>query len=445
VFVLPSLIVGNLDARSAITTSRELTKGAVWRIGGVLVGWHLIGILLGILVVWGFSRAAGLILGVSEEHPRLLIPVVGILLAAQAIVFSLLSTLLVAIESILMLRLYLEQSHNTELQDDVDNEVNLSRQGPISSVADQTLRGVSRYRLTAASVVTFAVVVLLVMLAQRLDVRPKVTVTAHRGASLVAPENTLSAFRKAIEAGADFVELDVQETADGQLVVTHDRDMMRVAGDPRRVADLSLAEIKTLDVGRRIGPEFVGERVPTLDEVVDLTRGKIGLQIELKYYAKDDGLAEKVATLIERRELEADCVVISLDYDALLKVKLRNPKIKTAAIITYALGDVDRLNVDALSVHTSQITSRLLRSARARGKDVYAWTVDDPHQMLSLIERGVSCLVTNHPELAVPLRQELDGLSDVERRILAARYLLGLEPELSLDGSNVVADTPAGD
>ena len=431
VFVIPSLIVANLDARSAIRASRELTRGATWRIGGILVAWHAIGLVLGILVVRGFSRSAGFLLGYSATMPSTLVPIVGLLLAVQMLVVSLISTLLVAVESILILRLYYERTGaDPSLAGSGPAEV---AAGPITSVAGLTIRGMRRFWLAAGLATAVAIGLLLSGLARRLDARPKVTVAAHRGYSLVAPENTLAAFRKSIEVGADYAELDVQETGDGQLVINHDRDLMRVAGDPRKVADLTLAEIKTIDVGRRIGPEFAGERVPTLEEAIEMSRGKIGLQIELKYYAKDAGLAEKVAALIERLKFERECVVISLDYPALLKAKARNPKIRTAAIITYALGDVDRLDVDALSVHANFIDRRLLRAAKARGKEVYAWTVDDPHQMLALIERGVTSLVTNVPSIAVSVRRELDGLGDFERRMLTARYLLGLEPELSLD------------
>ena len=127
------------------------------------------------------------------------------------------------------------------------------------------------------------------------------------------PENTLSAFEAAIEVGADFAELDVQETSDGVVVVLHDRDLMRMAGDPRRISDITFAEARKLDLGRRFSPEFAGERIPTLAEVIALARGKIKLQIELKYYGKDRGLAAKVAELIRREDFEDQCEVTSLD------------------------------------------------------------------------------------------------------------------------------------
>ena len=117
----------------------------------------------------------------------------------------------------------------------------------------------------------------------------------------------------------------MQETSDGVVVVLHDRDLMRMAGDPRRISDITFAEARKLDLGRRSGPEFAGERIPTLAEVIALARGKIKLQIELKYYGKDRGLAEKVAELIRREDFEDQCEVTSLDDDGLMKAKRATP------------------------------------------------------------------------------------------------------------------------
>src|SRR5262249_28320691 len=151
--------------------------------------------------------------------------------------------------------------------------------------------------------------------------RPPVRVTAHRGDARAAPENTLSAMRKAIESGADYAEMDVQLTADGEAVLLHDRDLMRVAGVPRRLDEVSFAEVRQLDVGSWFDPAFSGERVPTLAEVIDLCRGRIRLNIELKVFGPDRRLAQKVADVVREQHLESDCLVTSLDYEALVEAR----------------------------------------------------------------------------------------------------------------------------
>src|SRR5262249_23806418 len=132
-----------------------------------------------------------------------------------------------------------------------------------------------------------------------------VQVTAHRGHSRAAPENTLSAIRKAIASGADYAEVDVQQTADGVVVLLHDSDLKRWAGDPRRVGELPFDEVRKLDVGNWFGPAFVGERVPTLAEVIGLYRGRIKLNVELKVYGPDQRLALEVARLLREHDFES--------------------------------------------------------------------------------------------------------------------------------------------
>jgi glycerophosphoryl diester phosphodiesterase len=204
---------------------------------------------------------------------------------------------------------------------------------------------------------------------------------------------------------------------------------MRMAGDPRRIAEITFAEARKLDLGRRFSPAFAGERIPTLAEVIDLARGKIKLQIELKYYGKDHGLARKVAELIGREAFESQCEVTSLDYEGLMTAKKHNPRLKVVALVAYAVGDPLGLPVDGLSVNTQVFSDRLIRAARRRGKALYAWTVDNPREMVRLIERGVGGQVTNAPEELIRIRSEWAALSDVQRRLLAARYLLGLESD----------------
>ena len=125
-------------------------------------------------------------------------------------------------------------------------------------------------------------------------------------------------------------------------------------------------------------------------------------------------------------------MVSSLHYDGLIEARRVNHQLRTAAIVTFSIGDIDRLDVDGVSVNARYLTDRLIRAVRSRHKDLYAWTVDDPRQMITLMERGVPNIVTNRPDLLVALRAEFAGLGDINRRLLAARYLLGLEPSSGL-------------
>ncbi len=115
--------------------------------------------------------------------------------------------------------------------------------------------------------------------------------------------------------------------------------------------------------------------------------------------------------------------------------KRANPRLKVVALVTYALGDPGRLDVDGLSVNTEVLTDGLIRATRKRRRLLYAWTVDDPRTMVRLAERGVGGMVTNVPDVLIRIRREREDLTDVERRLLAARYMLGLESPVETEPS----------
>src|SRR5262249_38191598 len=170
-----------------------------------------------------------------------------------------------------------------------------------------------------------------------------------------------------------------------------------------------------------------GEPVPTLTEVINLARGRIKLDIELKFFGPDRRLAGEVARLVREQGFESDCLLTSFDYDALLEVKRHNPRLRTGLIVAHALGDVSRLEVEVLSVRADFLSGELLRSAHRRGQEVHAWTVNDDRQMAELIKRGGDNIITSDPDLAIRVRDEWSGLTETERLVLAARLFLGLD------------------
>ena len=222
---------------------------------------------------------------------------------------------------------------------------------------------------------------------QALDQPETIEITGHRGYENVAPENTLASFKAAIEAGVDWIELDVQLSSDGTIVILHDRDFLRVAGDRRRPGQMTLAEIKALDASqlRRFGDKYAGERIATLQEVIDLARGRVNVNIELKVYGSDRRIAAAVADLVRTEQFESECLVASLDVQAVREAKRHNPKLTTAAIVTVAVGDITRLDVDVLSVNKRLVNDTFLHT-RDHGKGVLVWTVNDPREMETMIE-----------------------------------------------------------
>jgi glycerophosphoryl diester phosphodiesterase len=255
-----------------------------------------------------------------------------------------------------------------------------------------------------------------------------VIVIAHRGAAGRAPENTLAAFRAAIEDGADIVELDVQETSDGEVVVLHDSDFMKLAGDPRKLWNLSLAEARAIDIGSWFDPRYSEERIPTLSEVLELCRGQARVDIELKYYGHDQSLEERVVRIVEEADMASDVVVMSLNLAAMRKMRELRPTWTLGVLAATAVGDLTSVDLDFLAVHSGMATHGFTRRAHRAGKDVYAWTVNDPVHMSRLATRGVDGLITDEPALARSVLESRAEMSSVERLLLEAAFWLGAVP-----------------
>lgn len=416
-FALPILLFENQSPRAALRASRQRVRGAEFRIGFALLGWQLLILLLGAISLAGFRFGAAALLDHFEDHRLVLVA----LLAAQGGLIATVSFAAVVGQGLLTRRLYLIRSRQLGIA--CPDGLNLA-EGSGKPIPPWSWR----LALLFLPIAFLAPVAVWLSLPLYVEAGLPVGVTAHRGHSRAAPENTLSALRKAIESGADYAELDAQLTADGVVVLLHDRDLKRVAGDSRRLTDLTYDQVKTMDVGRWFSPAFAGERIPTLAEAIDLARGRIKLNVELKLFGPDQGLARAVAELITKTDFTSDALVTSFDLDTLETVRQVNPKLRTGFIIAHAIGDASRLDVEVLNVRADHLSDELFRDARRRGREVHVWTINDPREMLRQIQRGVNNILTSDPDELIRVRNEWMSLTGQERLLLSSRLLLGLQP-----------------
>ena len=258
----------------------------------------------------------------------------------------------------------------------------------------------------------------------------EVAIMAHRGASAAAPENTMAAFRQAIADGADWIELDVQETADGEVVVLHDSDFMKLAGSKLKIWDATRDDLQHIDIGSRFAPEFKDERVPTLGEVLDECKGKIGINIELKYYGHEKQLEQRVVDVVESRDMASEVIAMSLKRDGVKKLKTLRPDWKVGLLMSVSVGDVRKIEADFLAINAGYAGSGLVRAAHASGKDVYVWTVNDATTMSTMIGRGVDGLLTDRPALARAVLDQRAEMSGPERLLIELAGILGTSPEI---------------
>jgi glycerophosphoryl diester phosphodiesterase len=258
-----------------------------------------------------------------------------------------------------------------------------------------------------------------------------VTIFAHRGASLEAPENSLSAFRRAGELRTDFVELDVQESLDGVVVVVHDSDLMKIGGSPLKIWEATVEQLRAVDIGSRIGPQFKDERVPTLAEALAACKGVSHVDIELKYYGHNQRLVERVIELVEAAGMEKDIVTMSLNLEMVKAMKRLRPGWTSGLLSAKAIGDLSGVPVDFLAVEKAMATRRFVRVAHRTGKPVYVWTVDDPARMIRMIGLGVDGLITNRPDVARAVLDQYRGMTEAERLFLFVMTTLGAEEDLT--------------
>lgn len=234
--------------------------------------------------------------------------------------------------------------------------------------------------------------------------RGRLLVFAHRGASSLAPENTLTAVTKAVEVGADGSEIDVHLTKDGEVVLLHDSSLKRTAGDPGAVWDYTLQELAGFEVGAWFRDEFRGEPIPTLTQVIGVAKGKILLNIEIKVSSEEPELAQKVVDIIHKEKIRKKCLITSFDRKSVESVKEIDPRIKTGFIFSQDYPeDVFEGSWDVLSCNLRVVNPEFVAKAKEKKKEIHVWTVDDQEEMTRLISLGVDAIITNRPQDLLPL------------------------------------------
>lgn len=234
----------------------------------------------------------------------------------------------------------------------------------------------------------------------RVELLHETKVMAHRGSSYNAPENTMAAFENAVAATADYIELDVHETKDGVIVVMHDSNLKRTTGFNGNVWDYDYETIRQLDAGSWFDSEFSDCYIPTLDEVMEYTKGKIKLNIEIKLSTHEPNLVAGVAELIEKYNYEDDCCVTSMNYEALCRIKEINPGIETGYVLMVAYGDYYKLdNVDVISIDSSYVNKSIVDTIHNYGKKIFVWTVNSDSKARKLATIGVDAIITDNPAM----------------------------------------------
>jgi glycerophosphoryl diester phosphodiesterase len=411
---LPLVLFDSVAPRRSFAESVALADGHRLSIFGSLCLWSLSVVLLGVLVLGVVRLVGGVVVPMVAGDLSLLLIVLGLLAVLFAAANLLVTTITSAHFAALLTLLY-----EARVGPAATGSQPVSVTERRKDVLTPRRLGVGLLLASGAAVLSAA------WLLEDIRTDDDVVIIAHRGAAGRAPENTNASVQAALEDRADWVEIDVQETVDGEIVVVHDSDFMKLACDATKVWEATLEQLSGIDVGSWFGAEFAAERVPTLRDVLQQAKGRAGVVIELKYYGHDEKLERRVADIVEETGMTDSIAVMSLKYAAVQKMKDLRPDWTVGLLSATAIVDLSKMNADFLAVSTSMASAGFVRRAHKAGKKVFAWTVNDPVTMSQVISKGVDGVITDEPAMARRVLAERAEMNTAERLLINAALLFG--------------------
>ena len=409
-WVVQVVLFQKREVRGAFAESATLTRGLRWKLTCVLVGVVLVSLALGLVASLLGDACASVVLGVLGHGAASLAISFGALLLLRTVIGAGCTFLGSCVDAGVFTSLYRRRLAVLGIQASLPGaaEARLARPHHRVGCLRSCVVGLLAFAATGAWLALDAIS----------DERP-ISIHAHRGVTTKAPENTLPAAREAIAAGADYLETDVQLSKDDVLVVVHDSDFSRLGGVAKKVWDLTYDEIRAIPLGG--GPEFT----PTFEELLAETKGRIKLNIELKYYGDHQpGLARKVVEALRRHGMLDQVVIQCLEYEPLLEVRQLAPEVPIGYLLSFNARKPSRLDVNFLSVEQNRLDRTFLLSAHRRGQQVYAWTVNSSEDMQRLFDLGIDGIITDQSALARKTLDEYLSRPKSERAVRRVRSWL---------------------
>ncbi|MEP4149515.1 MAG: glycerophosphodiester phosphodiesterase [Halioglobus sp.] len=418
--VLPIALFTTKTPAEAFANSESMVAGHRAYCFRSLGVWLVVALLLSVIPVIVLQLGMDLVLGSRESELTTLAAMLGLLGALWVALNFLVAAMNLAGFSTVIAQLF------EELAPELASEQALPTAATDTS-SNQRWNS-ARLAILAGVVAIIGAAVLLSML-RSVKLDDEVLIIAHRGSAGAAPENTIASISQAIEDGSDWVEIDVQETLDGEVIVIHDSDFMKLAGDPIKVWDGELARIQEIDVGSWFDPRFADQRVPTLAEVLQIIKnGDSRLVIELKYYGHDQQLEQRVIDIVEAAEMADRVAIMSLKLKGVQKLKGKRPQWTGGLLAATSVGDITKLDADFLAVNQNMANPAFIRRAHKAGKRVFVWTVNDALSLSHWMSMGVDGVITDEPALAREILAQREELSPAERLLLSAALFFG-KPE----------------
>lgn len=386
IYALPIMILeGKYQFWNAVRESRRLFWRSKWSLVRAGLEWAVLFLFLFILLICLIILIA-LLLPNGDGESTLMITI-GITLSFGLYIATLVMTpMFITIITLLYVRY---QGHD---------RVNIDTDGVDASVwkgRDMQRLLVRRYR---SALTAFGMLILMAigwgattLLTDWGEANEKFIFMAHRGDTTSGIENTMGAFEGAIRTGADYIELDILQTKDGKLAVIHDENLKRLSGQNVNVYDLTLSQLQQIPL--RAGK--FQDHVPSLDEVLERTKGKIKLNVELKIHGHEKDFVPILVDTIRRHKAEQQIIIQSLDYELVQQVKKAAPDLTVGYVIFATFAPLNQFEADFFVVEEAFARPRLIRSAKMIGKPIYVWTVNDVDSVEHFYTLGADGIITD--------------------------------------------------
>ncbi|WP_404374524.1 glycerophosphodiester phosphodiesterase family protein [Vreelandella aquamarina] len=418
---LPLVALESCPPHQALKRSVHLTRGWHRSIGIAVLTLLLVIIGLPIATTWLFDSVVTPLLWWLPEHNAVLIPAMFAYLTGYVLITLTITFLGIATNALLSACLYLQLAHHKPRPAPPSPDAHPGRMAWAIELSVLVFAGLQAWWILNS-----------------FEIRDNVAIIAHRGSSMVAPENTLSAVSQALEDGADAIELDVRLSADHQVMLYHDRTLARLTGDTREFGELTRAELSEFDVGSWFGDAFQDERIAGLDDALATVRGRASLMIDMKALpGQEQALAQAVIEALEHEsdiryrcwatQHEALTAVTACGFPNTLMemrmatmspelvrfIKQRAPELRVTLLAQLILpGTLNRREFDALGLRHNRISHQEVKLAAHFGYEVHAWTVNDQARMSALIDLGVDAIITDYPDRLRTLTEDRRALSD---------------------------------
>lgn len=397
VFVLHFIMLEGKTITEAIRSSQTLTRGRRSRLfltmfvlnGAVVGSGFLVISALSYLPVWLNID----VLKVFSNHYSLTL---------STILTYMFTLLIIPANVIVLTRLFYYFGYSEGKRPQDTAYIYHSKLGRIEKRMSAFLQQVTRTRLlyATAAVVFMSLALYIGFRANDSLVYAKwnVIISAHRGDTANAPENSLPSIIDAIEKGYQSVEIDVQLTKDGIAVLHHDQTLQRMTGTPLRVADLTFEELSNFVIGYDANMEPV--HIPSFTETLAAAQGQVKLLIDLKPYGFSEPLVHEIVRQIQAFEMEQEVYIQSFDQSSLLQIRTLAPDIKIGQILYFALGNLNALDVDFYTIEQTMLTTQLVERAHGAGREVWVWTVNSSKNMKEVLKFRIDGIITDYPERA---------------------------------------------